>query len=362
MVGRIWTFKDIFPEDDEPNVKRDANGKKIIPPVAYYVFGAATFVTVGMSVMMIPYVREAIKMNKMAMHNFIAHRHSSTRYRSGKVAHLPSLQSEPSTSGIAQSLTMQRLSQQSQNHRLDGGRQGTSSNADTIASDIEPHRSVEGEEAGPSRSRILPEISVPVSPSGSSSGSNMDTIASDIEPHRSLSPGLGSSGSKGKAKSPDDHPEWPEEPLRDPEDPLLVSSRQFNTMEERRLHGASQADGTDEKDKIPPSMYREARFDAFKALGIATAIVATSATAGIWVMSKLLGVSTVEEFAELMRGTMKSVAPNLVKRNDAERVEGSDQNADVLIDELLANVRQAFRERPGQENATLRPEEKTLPS
>ena len=39
--GRIWTFYDIFPDDGEPVVKRDANGKKIIPPVAKYVFGAA---------------------------------------------------------------------------------------------------------------------------------------------------------------------------------------------------------------------------------------------------------------------------------------------------------------------------------
>ena len=67
----------------------------------------------------------------------------------------------------------------------------------------------------------------------------------------------------------------------------LLANRRFNTSEERKLYGTSEADGEDAKNgAVDPLM-------GFYALAIATGIVGASTGLGVWVTARLMGVDNV---------------------------------------------------------------------
>lgn len=73
-------------------------------------------------------------------------------------------------------------------------------------------------------------------------------------------------------------------------DTPLLSSRRFNTSEERSLYGTSEADDKDDiaRAQVSPLI-------GFYALGIATGIVGLSAGLGVWVTARLMGVNNVRQ-------------------------------------------------------------------
>lgn len=67
----------------------------------------------------------------------------------------------------------------------------------------------------------------------------------------------------------------------------LLFSRRFNTSEERRLYGTSEADGEEAKNaSVDPLL-------GFYALAIATGIVGASTGLGVWVTARMMGVDNV---------------------------------------------------------------------
>jgi len=126
-----------------------------------------------------------------------------------------------------------------------------------------------------------------------------------------------------------------DEPRAAPVDPRL--SREFNDAEEDYHYGKPEYDeGGAPVQHVSPWL-------GFQALGIATAIVLGSAGLGVWGAAKYLGVSSVsqmhtyyadkvqmEEFAQKMRGSLESTAPELVENVRRESDEPAPDAPDLL--------------------------------
>ena len=238
--------------------------------------------------MMIPILKEAWKIQQNQIPSFIAHRHTATLYRSGREPAILIPQSVASSSSLAGSASEE-----------------------------------------------------PIASTGSQTLYLPDSDFNTLRPWRSFIPSSKPVKGKAKATAPE-HPEWP----TDPPSPLtraLARARLFNTREERRMYGVSPADPDRSKMPIDPEIYRQAKGDAWKALGIATAIVGTCATAGVWLTSKLMGVSTVSRFLALAGKTHSLTSrrsKSLPKRCVARRGRSFpvSENAWTRLDEKRARL------------------------
>lgn len=103
----------------------------------------------------------------------------------------------------------------------------------------------------------------------------------------------------------------------------LIRWREFNNAEEDRLYGPAAVD--EEGQPLEPV----SPWLGFQALGIATALVGACTALGVWGAAKYLGVSSVQEFADAMKGKLEEGMPELIE--NVRKSEGpSDAGPNVL--------------------------------
>lgn len=87
----------------------------------------------------------------------------------------------------------------------------------------------------------------------------------------------------------------------------LIRWREFNNAEEDALYGPAAVD--EEGAPLEPV----SPWLGFQALGIATALVGACTALGVWGAAKYLGVGSVQEFADAMRGRLEEGLPELIE-------------------------------------------------
>ncbi|EKC98343.1 hypothetical protein A1Q2_07357 [Trichosporon asahii var. asahii CBS 8904] len=103
----------------------------------------------------------------------------------------------------------------------------------------------------------------------------------------------------------------------------LIRWREFNNAEEDHLYGPAAVD--EEGAPLEPV----SPWLGFQALGIATALVGACTALGVWGAAKYLGVGSVQEFADAMKGKLEEGLPELIE--NVRKDEGpSDAGPNVL--------------------------------
>lgn len=103
----------------------------------------------------------------------------------------------------------------------------------------------------------------------------------------------------------------------------LIRWREFNNAEEDKLYGPAAVD--EEGAPLEPV----SPWLGFQALGIATALVGACTALGVWGAAKYLGVNSVQEFADAMKGKLEEGLPELIE--NVRKDEGpSDAGPNVL--------------------------------
>lgn len=104
----------------------------------------------------------------------------------------------------------------------------------------------------------------------------------------------------------------------------LIRWREFNNAEEDHLYGPAAVD--EEGAPLEPV----SPWLGFQALGAATALVGAFTALGVWGAAKYLGVGSVQEFADAMKGKLEEGLPELIENVRKDEGGPTDAGPNVI--------------------------------